>query len=273
MSRQTSRIVWPSKPSTTRPSTSIRMRGVDCGRCGDWVSSNRSASAPRVVAGVVCLGLGGARLGAGERVGHQAPVAAVVGRLSGSKAEAKYRIPLVSGRVASRSWSHSAEATMSCARSVGELRVGGAQETRLAARHDLGQPAGADPAGDRLPARLVRAEAGQYADELEKIGAVIDERRAIRNRDGRRRREGRRSRRACPAASGGSNPPDGPPISRAWSERPSGSSPTELDQVAQWRAERHLRDAVLAGRAHLDEDGAGRTRGTGRAEGLRRPRG
>src|SRR5450631_10129 len=43
LSRQTSRIVWPSKPSTTRPSTSIRMRGVDTGRCGAWVVSSSSA--------------------------------------------------------------------------------------------------------------------------------------------------------------------------------------------------------------------------------------
>src|SRR4051812_47069266 len=48
LSRQTSRIVWPSKPSTTRPSTSIRMRGDDCGRCGDCVSSSRSGSDPVV---------------------------------------------------------------------------------------------------------------------------------------------------------------------------------------------------------------------------------
>src|SRR3954452_8425116 len=44
LSRQTSRIVWPSNPSMTRPSTSIRIRGDDCGRCGAWVSSRRSAS-------------------------------------------------------------------------------------------------------------------------------------------------------------------------------------------------------------------------------------
>ena len=44
LSRQTSRIVWPSKPSTTRPSTSMRIRGVLCGRCGDWVVMSCSAS-------------------------------------------------------------------------------------------------------------------------------------------------------------------------------------------------------------------------------------
>ena len=52
LSRQTSRIVWPSKPSTTRPSTSMRMRGVDCGRCGDCVSSRRSASESEADAGL-----------------------------------------------------------------------------------------------------------------------------------------------------------------------------------------------------------------------------
>ena len=43
LSRQTSRIVWPSRPSMTRPSTSIRMTGVAWGRCGAWVVISRSA--------------------------------------------------------------------------------------------------------------------------------------------------------------------------------------------------------------------------------------
>ena len=40
---------------------------------------------------------------------------------------------------------------------------------------DLGQALGPDPARDGLAARLVRAEAGQHADELEQVGPVVDD--------------------------------------------------------------------------------------------------
>ncbi len=43
LARQTSRIVWPSTPSTMRPSISIRKAGVERGRCGAWVVMRRSA--------------------------------------------------------------------------------------------------------------------------------------------------------------------------------------------------------------------------------------
>ena len=65
LSRQTSRIVWPSKPSTTRPSTSIRIRGDDCGRCGDCVSSRRLGERDRLA--------GGAAIGARDEVSHGSP--------------------------------------------------------------------------------------------------------------------------------------------------------------------------------------------------------
>ena len=44
LARHTSRIVWPSTPSTTRPSISIRNVGVESGRCGAWVVIRHSAS-------------------------------------------------------------------------------------------------------------------------------------------------------------------------------------------------------------------------------------
>ena len=43
LARQTSRIVWPSKTGTVRPSTWIWKRGVETGRWGAWVVMRRSA--------------------------------------------------------------------------------------------------------------------------------------------------------------------------------------------------------------------------------------
>src|SRR4029078_8776663 len=130
---------------------------------------------------------------ASERVGHRgASVAAGWGRLAGAKSDAKYRIPLVSGRVARRSWSHNAEATMSCARysascrSVGRTRpssrratrsrtLGGRWEAASATGDELGERAGPDAARDRLAARLVGTEAGQHADQLDEVRPVVDD--------------------------------------------------------------------------------------------------
>ena len=47
LARQTSRIVWPSVPSTIRPSTSSRNAGVRSGRCGAWAVISFSARASR----------------------------------------------------------------------------------------------------------------------------------------------------------------------------------------------------------------------------------
>ena len=200
LSRQTSRIVWPSKPSTTRPSTSMRMRGVDCGRCGDCVSSRRSASESRgrrrrrrsVAAGRPS---GRARVSV---IGRPRSRPAGVG-WRGRTADSKYRIPLVSGRVARRSWSHSADATMSCGqvrRRAGRRRAGQAGLTPI---DDLGESLCPDPARDRLAARLVRAEPGQHPDELEEVGPVVDDARGTPSRDAHRPRAGCRTHMACRA--------------------------------------------------------------------------
>ena len=50
----------PRGPRRRRPSTSIRMRGVACGRCGAWVVSRRSGSVSAAAAG-----------GARDQVGHR----------------------------------------------------------------------------------------------------------------------------------------------------------------------------------------------------------
>ena len=143
LSRQTSRIVWPSKPSTTRPSTSMRIRGVLCGplrrlRRDEPLGEGVLARRRRVVdARGVRTDLAGTverRLGTDDEVGHQrdpaavAPAPTAIGvqtpagqverRRWSSSSDRKYRIALVNGRVARRSWSHSAEAAMSCARSA-----------------------------------------------------------------------------------------------------------------------------------------------------------
>ena len=124
LSRQTSRIVWPSKPSTTRPSTSMRIRGVLCGPLrrlrGDQPLGERVvARRDRVEHGRgVRPGLSSGwtgRVGARDEVGHQrgpavaAPAATAIGvqtpagqverRRWSSSSDRKYRIPLVNGRV------------------------------------------------------------------------------------------------------------------------------------------------------------------------------
>src|SRR5450759_4842152 len=60
LARQTSRIVWPSWPSTTRPSTSSRNAGVESGRSGAWAvircSACDSSSGVTVLKGVLASG-------------------------------------------------------------------------------------------------------------------------------------------------------------------------------------------------------------------------
>ncbi len=181
LSRQTSRIVWPSKPSTTRPSTSIRIRGVDCGRCGDWVVSRRSATVSAMRLEV------GAGVRAGDQVSHLVSVggarrhrdrATDTGRAGaaedvlvelGSEVShpagvRKRRQPLVVAQGGGDD----------VGRQVGqELEV---RRPRQAGRDpiaDLADPARPDPARDRLAARLVGAEAGQEPGEVDDAGPLV----------------------------------------------------------------------------------------------------
>ena len=273
LSRQTSRIVWPSRPSTTRPSTSIRMRGVDCGRCGDCVSSRRSASAS-----------GGGRRGVGARdeVGHgrpyvAAPAATAIGwqtpagqelrRRWSSSSDRKYRIPLVSGRVVSRSWSHSAD-SHDVGGQVGEqCQVGRPWTAVDDPVRDLHQPPRADPAGDRLAAGLRSAEAGQQAGQVDDAGTVIgddDRTRADVRAGGAERLEliGRVEELGWQQAARRAADEDG--LDRA---TPVGVA-AEGDDVAQRRAHRHLGDAVPVEAADVDEDRAGTRPAADGGEGL-----
>ena len=207
LSRQTSRIVWPSNPSTTRPSTSIRMRGVDWGRCGAWVSSRRSASDSSARRRLHRASVG-RRSGSGQGVGHRAAsVATGGGRLAGSKSDPKYRIPLVSGRVASRSWSHSADSTMSCARSARQLRVDRPQETRPRDGR-RSRPAASSRCGTGSTCRTPRSRRTASGRRPARAGRSGRRRRQRSpSRHGRRPRGASRSRTACRARRAGAGRP------------------------------------------------------------------
>src|SRR3954454_17207613 len=173
LSRQTSRIVWPSKPSTTRPSTSIRMRGDDCGRCGDCVSSSRSGSDPVVNEGRLSGPVSGRLSGRvirsammpsrGRTGGHRDRMAdagwagasndvlvQLGAEVSHPAAEWEGRQPLVVAQGRSDDVGRQV---------LEELEVRRARAAVDDAIRDLDQTARADPAGDRLAAGLAGAEA------------------------------------------------------------------------------------------------------------------
>ena len=281
LSRQTSRIVWPSKPSTTRPSTSIRMRGDDCGRCGACVSSSRSASdaigrrsiAGRLSGRVIEVGHGSPyRVApAATAIGWQTPAGQAAARMCSSSSDRKYRIPLVSGRVVRRSWSHRAEAD-----DVGrQVRQQGHVGRPRAAVDDAGprsRRAGASRSGTGWSCRTPRRRrTGSAAGPGRRRTRGRRRRRPSPSRCGRRPRGAARSRTACRAASGGSSPPDGPPTRTALTLRPAGSLPPSSTTVAQRRPERHLGDAVAApASATWTRTVPGLSGGAGRHERLRR---
>ena len=110
LSRQTSRMVWPSRPVSVRPSISMEKLGATCGRCGLCVVSSRSAIAStassRSAGSVSVIGRGtpgirrGLRLGrwssvatAATRMGWQTPAGQVPRTMWSSNSCAKYRIP------------------------------------------------------------------------------------------------------------------------------------------------------------------------------------
>ena len=227
---------------------------------------------PRSSAAVVA---GSGALGAGQGVGHRgASVAAGTGRLAGSNWEPKYRIPLVSGRVARRSWSHRAEATMSWARSVGELRRrwagrGRARDGRRSrpgawSRCGTGStcrmPRSSRTGSGRRRARRRSVRSSTTITEPEPRWAPAARRSS--NEYGRVERIGRQQAARRPADQDGLERPTG--RQRAAQRRATSRS---------GRAQRDLGDAVAARRAQLDEDGAGAVLRADRGEGRRRRRG
>ena len=201
-------------------------------------------------------------------IGWQTPAGQELRRMWSSSSDRKYRIPLASGRVVRRSWSHSAEPTMSADRSARSVDVGRPRAAVDDAVGDLDEPARADPARDRLAARLAGAEPGQQAGQVHDAGAVVGDDDRARADVGAGRAQRARSRRACRARRGGSRPPDGPPTRTALIDRPAGSAPPRRDDLAQRRAERDLGDAVARRRPDLDQDRARARLRPGRGERL-----
>src|SRR3954463_697936 len=187
LSRQTSRIVWPSKPSMTRPSTSIRMRGDDCGRCGDCVSSSRAGSDPVANEGRLSGPVSGRLSGRvirsammpsrGRTGGHRDRMAdagwagasddvlvQLGTEVSHPAAEREGREPLVVAQGRPDDVSRQV---------LEKLDIGRARTAVDDAIGDLDETAGADPARDRLAAGLARAETGQEAGEVDDAGPIV----------------------------------------------------------------------------------------------------
>ena len=148
----------------------------------------------------------------------------------------KYRIPLVSGRVASRSWSHRADAVDVGGEVDGELRVGRARQAR--SRRVTISAIRFVPMrqGIVLPHASPEQNRVSDADELDDAGPVVD--------DDDRARADVGADRAQPLEGVGrvervrrQQPPDGPPTRTALRVRPAGSLPPSADDVPQRRAQ------------------------------------
>src|SRR3954454_907842 len=165
LSRQTSRIVWPSKPSMTRPSTSIRMRGDESGRCGAWVSRRRSASdslsiegrlSGRVIRSAMMASRGRTgghrdRMADAGWAGGSNDVLVQVGTgVSHPAAEREGREPLVVAQ------GRPDDVGRQVLEELDIVRAGTAVHDPIG---DLDETAGPDAARDRLAAGLARAEA------------------------------------------------------------------------------------------------------------------
>src|SRR3954453_1610330 len=179
LSRQTSRIVWPSKPSTTRPSTSIRMRGDDCGRCGACVSRRRSASdslsiegrlSGRVIRSAMMPSRGRTgghrdRMADAGWAGASNDVLVQLGtEVSHPAAEREGREPLVVAQGRPDDVSRQV---------LEKLDIGRARTAVDDAIGDLDETAGADPTRDRLAAGLSGTEAGQEPRQVHDAGAIV----------------------------------------------------------------------------------------------------
>ena len=205
MSRQTSRMVWPSKPSTMRPSTSMRIRGVDSGRWGACVSSSRSA---RDSPARRRLRLGGQALGAGEGVGHRAASTGAI-RSSGGRR----RTRSIASRWSAAGWPDArgrTARTRRC-RAPGPPRAG---RRPAATTHPHGgprSPPGASCRSDRgWSSRTPRSSRSGSARRPARAGRSDHRRRrATPNRGGRPPRGAPRTRTACRARRAGAARPTG----------------------------------------------------------------
>ena len=252
LSRQTSRIVWPSKPSTTRPSTSIRMRGDDCGRCGDCVSSRRSASDRSA-------GLG-AGLGARDEVSHGSPYAECTDRHRDRVTDAGW-----AGAAKDVVVELGAEVSHPAGRAEGSSGARG-RTGRTRRCRPRGRPAGSTSVGSRpalddavarsRPGAACRCGTGWSCRRPRRRRTASAggpgrrcrpgrrRRRRSRSRCGRRPRAADRSRRACRAGPAAAGRPTGRRPAAALTLRPCRHRPAELDDVAQRRAERDFGDAL-----------------------------
>ena len=253
----------------------MRMRGVDCGRCGAWVVEEPLGE--RVLDGVACRrsGSSGGSSGARRvaiggvrpcRVGLQsAAVAPARHARSGGRRRPGTRCAgcarrartgsiasrSCSGRVARRSWSHRAEPTMSAERSVEQLEVGrrgraardAARRSRRAGavpiRHGIVLPH-ASSAQKRVSSRArstTQARSSATTTEPEPTWAPAA-------------RSGVEVY-GVSSASAGRSPPDGPPTSTALS--------VPAAPAARRRARRSSRSGVPSGTSATPRRAAPRT--------------
>ena len=245
LSRQTSRIVWPSRPSTTRPSTSmpdarrglrpLRRLGRESRSASDSSSGRRRCPARDASSGRASS-MRGALGGRRDRVVGQS---ARWPRLARHRGWAGRRRPGRScggdarrartGSIASRSAAGASPAARgrtarrptTSARGPSSSATSPARGVPVAMRSPISaMPAQPDPARDRLAARLVGAEAGQEAGEVDDAGPVVrDDHRAgadVRARGA----QGVERRRACRARSAAGCRPSARRRATALRERP-----------------------------------------------------
>src|SRR3970040_1850943 len=155
----------------TRPSTSIRMAGVDIGRCGAWVVMRRSASvSSRAVVVSYTIGVSGrvsgrvirsAKLGASvrrarchrDRMADARGAGAALEGLVGVRQEVSHPAHEREGRQALVVAQGRADDVL--AELGQEVEVAGPRGARREAVADLRETPRADPAGDRLAPGLV----------------------------------------------------------------------------------------------------------------------
>ena len=181
-----------------------------------------------------------------------------------SISDRKYRIPEVKARVARRSWSHRPLAATSCARSARRTSSVGLGRPVGDAVADLVQAAQADPAGDRLAARLVGREARQQAGEVDDARPVVGDHHRARAEVGARLAQGGVGVRRVELV--GRQQAAGRPADEDRLQPVGPGSAREVDELAEGRPERDLGDA-----AARPARGAGRGSCPGRP-GRRSPR-
>ena len=282
MSRQTSRIVWPSRPSTTRPSTSRRMAGVDCGRCGACVRRSRSARLSATGSG----GVDGARSGGREirsAIVRSSPTFRWRRLPAGSGCRRRRgRCPAGCGRrsrarsIASRSGAGSGPGARGrTGRSRRSRRRGppgasgrwaGRCRRRSAGRSRRGGAARSGRGSSCRRPRRRRSGRGAGRGRRCRSGSSATTMRA-RSRRGRPRRAGPPKLYGVSSSSAGRRPPVGPPTRTALKVRPAATPPARSRISRRVVPVGDLRDPRRRdGARHLHEDRAGRVRVADRAE-------